>query len=156
MNALEARVLLFQRKLREMLVEESLPDLSELDGQLSMLELKAGDLQHANKLAEGPDGTADEILLTAAMVCKSLVMRDTKERLFSDNDMGSIDYSTGTSSGVASFGMTIIKPLSDLVAQVCGLTPDALLAAKKNSPTIPVSASATSLPVNSEAAPVAS
>ncbi len=156
MNAAEARALLFQRKLHEVPVDFSLPDLEVLDGQLSMLELTAGDMQHAGKLAEGPDGTDDEIMMTAAMVCKSLVLRESKERIFSDTDIGAIDFATGVSSGVAGFGMTILKPLSELVAKACGLTADDLLAAKKNSPTIPVSASDTSSPEKSEVAPAQS
>jgi hypothetical protein len=153
MNAAEARALLFQRKLKEVPIEDSLPDLEALDGQLSVLELKAGEMQHANKLAQGPDGTADEIVLTAAMICKSLVLRATKERLFNDGDMGMINPATGESSGVAGFGMQVLKPLSDQVAKACGLSTQALLAAKKNSPIIPENASDTSLPANSEAVP---
>lgn len=143
MQALEARALLFQRKLKEVLVEASIPGVPELDGLLSVLELKANDMSHASKLSE-VNGVADEILMTAAMVCKSLVLRETKERLCSDLDL----------EGVASWGMTVLKPLSELVAQACGLTPEALVAAKDFLPATPVSDSSTSSPVNSaEAVP---
>src|SRR5260221_3729135 len=108
-NAAEARALLFNRKLQEKPVEFSIPGVEELDGELSVLELKASELKQCEKLAEGPDGETDGILMMAAVVCKSLVMRATKERLFSDTDMGTLD-----GSGVAGFGLIVLKTLSDL------------------------------------------
>ena|SRR6266699_1420346 len=130
-NAAEARALLFNRKLQEKPVEFSLPGLEELDGELSVLELKASELKQCEKLAEGPDGEADEILMMAAVVCKSLVMRATKERLFSDTDMGTINYATGEGSGVAAFGLVVLKPLSDLASQASGIGIDLLAETKK-------------------------
>src|SRR5260221_13800470 len=85
-NAAEARALLFNRKLQEKPVEFSLPGLEELDGELSVLELKASELKQCEKLAGGPDEKTDETLMMAAVGCKSLGMRATKERLISDTD----------------------------------------------------------------------
>jgi len=144
MRALEARALLFQRKLQELLVDTSLPGLEELDGKLSVLELKGNEISQANKLAEAPDGTTESVLMQAAAIAKGLVMRDTKERVFSDGDV----------EGIAQFGATILKPLADLVAKASGLSPDALEAAKKNSSTTPVSDSSSLLLASSaEASP---
>ncbi len=127
-NAAEARALLFNRKLQEKPVEFSLPGLEELDGELSVLELKASELKQCEKLAEGPDEKTDEILMMAAVVCKSLVMRATKERLFSDTDMGT---TTGEGSGVAAFGLVVLKPLSDLASEASGIGVDLLAETKK-------------------------
>src|SRR5260221_639683 len=103
-SAEEARALFFQRKLQVKPVIFSIPGLEELDGELSMLELQASQLKQAEKLSDTPDGT-DEILIMAAVVAKSLIMTDTKKRLFSDTDIGTIDYATGEGSGVAAFGL---------------------------------------------------
>ncbi len=130
-NAAEARALLFNRKLQEKPVEFSIPGVEELDGELSVLELKASELKQCEKLAEGPDGETDEILMMAAVVCKSLVMRATKERLYSDTDMGTINYATGEGSGVAGFGLTVLKPLSDLASEASGIGVDLLAETKK-------------------------
>lgn len=125
MNAAQARALLFKRQLNIKNVDISLSGLPELDGQLAILELRGTDTSHADKLAEGPDGTTDEILMMAALVCKGLVMRDTKERVFNDTDL----------EGVAAFGLTILKPFGELVAEASGLDAEALANAKKNSRT---------------------
>ncbi len=130
-NAAEARALLFNRKLQEKPVEFSLPGLEELDSELSVLELKASELKQCEKLAEGPDGETDEILMMAAVVAKSLIMRDTKERLFSDTDMGTINYATGEGSGMAGFGLVVLKSLSDLASQASGIGIDLLEETKK-------------------------
>lgn len=142
MNALEARALLFQRKLAELPVDFSIPGVKALDGQLSVLELGADELSEATKLAETPNGT-DNILAMAASVCKSLIMRDTKERVFSDNDV----------QGVAHFGTSVLKPLADLVTQVSALSPDALAQAKKTLSPTPASDLNTSSPENSADTP---
>ncbi len=118
-SALEARALLFQRKLQEKPVIFSIPGLEELDGELSVLELKANELSHAEKLANTPDGT-DEVLMMAAVISKALVMRDTKERIFNDNDL----------EGVAGFGLIVLKPLSDLASEASGIGIDLLAEAK--------------------------
>src|SRR5258708_11987136 len=113
-NAAEARALLFNRKLQEKPVEFSIPGLEELDGELSVLELKASELKQCEKLAEGPDVETDEILMMAAVVAKSLIMRDTKERLFSVTDMGTIHHATLACSGVAHFGLLVLNSFSHL------------------------------------------
>lgn len=122
MNALEARALLFQRKLACKDVDWSIPGLPELDNQLAILELGADQTGISAKFAEKPDGTTDNILAMAATVCLALVMRDTKERVFTDNDI----------EMVATFGASVLKPLSDLVVQVSGLAHGALEEMKKN------------------------
>ncbi len=119
-SAQEARALLFNRKLQEKPVIFSIPGVEELDGELSMLELKATELKQAEKLSDTPDGT-DEILMMAAVVAKSLIMADTKERLFSDNDIDT----------VAGFGLVALKPLSDLASEASGIGIDLLADAKK-------------------------
>ncbi len=122
MNAFEARTLLFQRKLAIKDVDWSIPGLPELDNQLAILELGADQTGLSAKLAEKPDGTTDNILAMAASVCFALVMRDTKERVFSDRDV----------EAVASLGASVLKPLGDLVVEVSGLASNALEDAKKN------------------------
>src|SRR5260221_13406873 len=140
-NAAEARALLFNRKLQEKPVEFSLPGLEELDGELSVLELKASELKQCEKLAEGPDEKTDEILMMAAVVCKSLVMRATNERLFSDTDMGT---TTGEGSGVAAFGLVVLKPLSDLASEASGIGVDLLAETKKKLQAAPSNGSVSS------------
>jgi len=119
-SAEEARALFFQRKLQVKPVIFSIPGLEELDGELSMLELQASQLKQAEKLSDTPDGT-DEILMMAAVVAKSLIMTDTKKRLFSDTDIGTIDYATGEG----------LKPLSDLASEASGIGINLLEDAKK-------------------------
>src|SRR5258708_3831348 len=145
-NAAEARALLFNRKLQEKPVEFSLPGLEELDGELSVLELKASELKQCEKLSEGSDGETDEILMMAAVVCKSLVMRSTKERLFSDTDMGT---TTGEGSGVAAFGLVVLKPLSDLASEASGIGVDLLAETKKKLQATQSNGSLSSSTVNS-------
>lgn len=143
MEALQARALLFQRKLKEIPVNIALPDLPELDGQLSVLELGADQLRLANQLAETPDGTTDHIRAMAAAICLSLVMRETKERVFSDNDV----------EGVAKFGYTVLNPLNDLVELASGLSKNAVEIAKKNSLATQENGSNSTSPTASEATP---
>ncbi len=129
-SAAEARALLYQRKLQEKPVIFSIPGVEELDGELSMLELKASELKQAEKLADTPDGT-DDVLMMAATVAKSLIMAETKERVFSDSDIGAVDYATGEGSGVASFGLAALIPLSKLASEASNLGVDLLEEAKK-------------------------
>lgn len=129
-SAAEARALLFNRKLQEKPVIFSIPGVEELDGELSMLELQASELKQAEKLSDTPDGT-DDVLMMAAVVAKSLILRATKERVFSDTDIGSIDYTTGVGSGIAAFGLAALKPLSDLASEASNIGVDLLDEAKK-------------------------
>ena len=96
-------------------------------------------------MAETPKGV-DNTLAAAASIVRALVLTETSERIFDDKDLGT----------VAQFGSTITKPLSDLVADVCGLSPDAVEKAKKNLVKTPGSGSATSSPAKSEAQPAKS
>ena len=86
-----------------------------------------------------PNGT-DEILMMAAVVGKALVMADTKERVFSDNDIDT----------VASFGMIALKPLADLASEASGLGIDLLAEAKKKLHEAQSNASSSSSTANSE------
>lgn len=122
MNAAEARALLFQRKLAEVPVNVSLPDLSALDGLLSVLELSGADMTEAKKLASNAAGEIDDVLAGAAMICASLVMRDTKERVLNITDM----------NAVAAWGGTIITPLVQLVSKASGFNPEDAAKAKAN------------------------
>lgn len=140
MTALQARVLLFQRKLKELPVEISLPDLEALDHQLSVLEIPGDSIQEGTELAKGPDGNVNAQIVQAFAICRSLVLRETKERIFSDTDV----------EAVAKFGISITKPLSDLVSEVSGMADGAVSTAKKNSLAIAALASSTSSTANSE------
>ncbi len=140
-SAQEARALLFNRKLQEKPVIFSIPGVEELDGELSMLELKGTELKQAEKLADTPDG-ADEILMMAGIVAKSLIMRETKERLFSDNDIDTI----------AGFGLVALKPLSDLASETSGIGINLLEDTKKKLLAAQSSASASSSTENLAAA----
>jgi hypothetical protein len=139
MKALEARALFFQRKLAIVPLTDSLLGLEQLDGQLSVMELTAAAASRADKLAKTSDGIADEALQLGATVALSLVMSDTKERVFSDADI----------EGVAAFGMTVLKPISMKIKEVSGLlTPAEVETAKKNSSQTHGSDSRTSSPAN--------
>lgn len=138
MDALTARSLLFQRQLTLKNVEFTLPGVEALDNQLAIIELGEDVLQQCNKLAEKSDGTVDKTLVGAAAICKSLVLRDSKERILTDNDV----------EAVASWGHTILSLLGDLTAEVSALSPAAVEAAKKNFPKTVENDSATSSPEN--------
>ena len=143
MDALQARALLFQRKLAIKNVDWSIPQVPKLDNQLAIIELGEDQIAHCSKLAEQPDGTINNAIAGAASICKSLVMRDTKERLCSDND----------AQEVSTWGHSVLKPLADLVEEVSALSVSALAVAKKSLPTTPGSDSSTILPTASEATP---
>ena len=129
-SSAEARTLLFNRKLRMLPVIFEIPDLPELNGELGMLELKATELKQAEALAQGPDGETDNIVMMAAVVIKSLVILDSKEQVCQDNDLTS----------VCEWGLTVLKPLSDLASEASGIGIDLLAEAKKSckSPLPPV------------------
>ena len=120
MQALEARALLFKRELKMINVDQSIPDVPELDGQLAVLEMKGTDTSKCEKLATDSDGKLDETAMMAEMIVRALVMRDTKERVCQDNDGGM----------VAQWGLQVLKPLSELVGKASGLDSNALPSAK--------------------------
>lgn len=138
-SAAEARALLFNRKLRMLPVPFEIPDLPELNGELGMLELKASELKHAEKLSQGPDGETDEITMMAAIVIKGLVMLDSKEQVCQANDLTS----------VAEWGLSVLKPLSDLASEASNIGVDLLKEAKARLQANPTNASVTSSPENS-------
>jgi hypothetical protein len=137
--SLRARALLFQRKLAEATVDFSIPGVTELDNQLSVLELGGDQLALASDMAEKPDGKTSKTGAMAASICLTLVMREDKERVFTDTDVDTVE----------AFGLSVLMPLNSLIEQVSGLSNDALAIAKKSSQTTPDAASSTSLPVNS-------
>jgi hypothetical protein len=138
MDALTARTLLFQRQLTIKNVDFSLPGVEGLDNQLAVIELGEAQLMQCNALAEKPDGKVDSTLLGAAAICKSLVLRETKERILTDNDAESVSM----------WGHTILGLLGDLVTEVSALSPSAKEAAKKNFPKTLENVSVTSSPEN--------
>lgn len=139
-SAAEARVLLFNRKLKMLPVIFEIPDLPELTGELGMLELKAVDLKQAEREAQGPDDQTDNILMMAAVVIKSLVMLDTKELVLQPNDLTS----------VSEWGLSVLKPLSDLAEEASNIGVDLLKEAKAKLQANPTPDSVTSSTENSE------
>lgn len=126
MHAAEARALLFQRKLAYQNFEGSIPGVPELDGKLGLLELTGTVVSTVDLLSKGPDGNTVDVLQMAGLVCNGLVMRDTKERVFSDTDI----------EGVAGFGLTVLMPIAMLISDLSGTSQEALERAKKTlSPT---------------------
>ena len=122
-SAQEAREKFMNRKKRMVELDVSLPDLEELDDQLGVLELTPKDIETAQNLSKGRDGDTDSLKMTVAMIVRSLVILDTRERVFTDND---IDYM------VENFGLAIIEPLGTKVAMGSGISVDAIEEAKKN------------------------
>jgi hypothetical protein len=143
MDRLTARQLMMNRKNRKVPVPFSLPDLEELDGHLAIMEVPADELQEMTAMAEVPGGKVDNILAAAASIVRTLILIDTSERIYDDKDVGT----------VAKFGSLVLKPLSDMAADVNGLSPDAVEKAKKNLVKTPGSGSATSSPESSAATP---
>lgn len=119
MNAEQARALIFQRKVAYQDFAGELPGIPELNEQLGILELPAAELVKATR--DQGDET-DQALQLATIVAKSLVMRTSKERIFSDTDIES----------VAGFGLSILRPIAEEVNKISGVTPEMVEAAKKN------------------------
>ena len=142
MQALQARALLFQRKLAYQDYNGSIPGVPELDGQLGILELTGTITSQIDRLAKDPDGGTVDTLQMAGMVVNGLVMRESKERLFADND----------TEAVAGFGLLVLIPLATLVADLSGVSKDALERAKKTLKIAPAPTSPTSSPANLVAA----
>lgn len=138
--ALNARALLFQRKLAEATVDFSIPGVSELDGQLSILEMTGTQLDDVQSLAKEADGSdPSKPRAMAAGICLALIMRADKERVFSDTDIDAVE----------AMGLSVLVPLNALVEKTSALDGEAMAAAKKSSSTDQTSASNTSLPIDS-------
>ena len=135
----EIRAALFNRKLKMLPVDWVIDGLEDFTGELAVIEMKATDSRWAEKAAEGPDGTSDETLTMAGIVIKGLIHRELKERILQDNELQS----------VSEWGMSVLKPITELISAASGVTPDALINAKKNYQTILAKGSATSSPPNS-------
>lgn len=116
------RAALFNRKLQEFPIDDPIPGLEEFTGQLSVVELTGTQTSLVNRLAVVEDGTKDPILAQAATVCMGLIERETKERIFSDTDF----------EGVAGFGLSVLKPIGDLIGQISGLDQKGFEEMKKN------------------------
>lgn len=143
MNAAEIRALLLERKLAYKDYEGTLPRFPELDGLLGLMEISASDGIKASLIATGEDGKVDSSLQLASIVIDSLVLRSTKEHIFSETDL----------EAVAGFGMSILAPIARQTKALSGLDTDALEDAKKNLSIqqTPPSVSATPLQGSSEA-----
>jgi hypothetical protein len=122
MHAAEARALLFQRKLAYQEFKGSVPGIPELDGQLGILELTGTVTSQIDMLAKGPDGKTIDTLQMAGIVANGLVLRETKERIFSDGDI----------EGVASMGTTVLLPITIAISELSGISKESLEIAKKN------------------------
>jgi hypothetical protein len=118
MNAEQARALLFQRKVAYKNFDGEIPGIPELKGELGILELPARELVKATK----GENESDEALQLATIVAQALVMRGSKERVFSDTDI----------EAVAGFGLSILRPIAEEVNAVSGVTPEMVEHAKKN------------------------
>ena len=142
MHAAEARALLFQRKLAYQDFNGSIPGVSELDGKLGILELTGTVTSQIDMLAKGPDGKTVDTLQMAGIVANGLVLRESKERIFSDNDI----------EGVAGMGTTVLLPIALAISELSGISKESLEAAKKNLIAAPTPISRTSSRESLEAA----
>ena len=122
LNEEQVRAAFLNRPKKRVPFEESIEGLEQLDGQLAIQELSAAATTHVELLAKQRDGEADEALMLAGIVAKALVLRRTHNRIFKDTDI----------QAVSEFGLSILKPLSEKIAEVSGISPDALTNAKKN------------------------
>lgn len=134
MHAAEARALLFQRKLAYQDFEGSIPGVPELDDKLGLLELTGTVVSTIDALAKGPGGETVDVLQMSGLVCNGLVMRETKDRVFSDGDI----------EGVAGFGLTVLMPIAMLISDLSGTSQEALERAKKTLTPTPAPTSPTS------------
>lgn len=145
-NAQDARAAFLNRSRQIVDFNEELPGLPELTGQLSIQELSAKDAVQGEKLSKDAQGNQDESVMLGAMVVKSLVTRDTHERIFADNDM----------DAVAEFGLSVLSLLGNAIKDLSGIGQTAADAAKKNLTQTTDSASPTSSPENSNQVPMPS
>lgn len=142
MNAQDARALFLNLQLSTTDFTTELPGLAELTGLLAIRELSAKDAVQSEKLSLGRDGKTDDAEMLGAMIVRSLVLRETKERIFQDNDM----------DAVASLGLSVLTPIATQIKEVSGIDQVAVESAKKNLTPTTSSDSATSSPENSEQA----
>ena len=143
MNAAEVRALLFSKKLAYEDFEGTLPRFPELDGMLGTLEISASDGIQADRIATDEDGKVDSALSLAYIVINSLVLRSTKEHIFSVTDL----------EAVAGFGMSVLAPIARQTRALSNLDAGAVEDAKKNLPPTTNSDSVTPLQGISEEAP---
>ena len=139
MSIEDIRAAFLNRKKTIVNVDDVLPDLDMLNGQLALQELSANSVSHAQKLADD-HGETDSVLFMAALVVKSLVERSSQQRIFKDNDL----------QAVADFGLSVIMPLAEDVKNLSGIGKTAQAQAKKSSQNSQESDSATSSTEKSE------
>jgi hypothetical protein len=113
---------LLNRKRRMTKFEGSLPDLEDLDDHLATLELSAKDVEYAQEASKGADGEVQEVLTLAGLIARSMLVYDTKERVFTDDHRGSI----------AEWGLLVVQPIGEAIRKSSGLTKKAVEDAKKN------------------------
>jgi hypothetical protein len=148
-EAHEARAAFFNRKVQKRKVNFSLPGLEMWDGKLAVKELTARDVRIINKLSTTEDGK-DAITSQAAGICRALIIDETAERIFGDNDIdavagnGNPDDGVGAEAPVDGFGSFVLKALGDLIGDLSGMSFDAVETWKKNSLTAPSNDSASS------------
>ena len=129
----EVRALFFNRKKKVIPFEGSLPDLEMLDGQLGLQELSGGAIRHSRQLATTKDGVDNE-LLGAAMLVKSIVLKQSDRRIFKDTDI----------QGVLDFGLSVVNPIAEQIKVLSGDEPEAIQKAKDDFLATDSSASSTS------------
>lgn len=122
MNREQIRAAFMNRKLKTVDFTQSLPDLEDLDGQLSLRELTAASSVQLDAAGEQNSSVPKEALQMGSMITASLVTRDTQEQVFGDAD---VEF-------VANMGLSVLVPIAEQIAVLSGTTVAALANAKKN------------------------
>lgn len=134
-TAQEIREKLLNRKRRMQKLTLSLPDLEELDGYLAIQELTAKDVDDAQNLSKVSKDETNDTIALGALIARSLVLYDTKERIFQDNEAQFI---------AENFGVRLLLPLGEAVKQFSGVSAEAMDDIRKNLVKTGENASATS------------
>nr|BBH90136.1 hypothetical protein KTC_48870 [Thermosporothrix sp. COM3]BBH90201.1 hypothetical protein KTC_49520 [Thermosporothrix sp. COM3]BBH90266.1 hypothetical protein KTC_50170 [Thermosporothrix sp. COM3] len=113
MKPAEIRAKFFNRRLKVQDLEVTLPGLEELDGQLALRELTAKEVVQAERLSKDETGR-NEALEAAAFVTYSLITREGKEQIFSEQDI----------DGVAGFGMSVLTPIAEKIRELSAIDAD--------------------------------
>jgi hypothetical protein len=85
------------------------PFWPDLNGQVALRDMPGADL--IDQSVAQMSGNLSASALPAAIVCKSLILKDTGERIFQDTDR----------DAVAQLGSTVLKPLFEQVQSFFGL-----------------------------------
>lgn len=113
MKAAEIRAKFFNRRLKVQDFEVTLPGLEGLNGKLALRELTAKEVVQAERLSKDETGR-NEALETAAFVTYSLITREGKEQIFSEQDI----------DGVAGFGMSVLSPIAEKIRELSAIDVD--------------------------------